>query len=184
MDCSLHIAHDERDLLQACKQGEEWAQRAIYEEYFSPMMNVLVRYTRSTDTARDLVHDGFIKVFRNIGSYKAGSSLHAWIKRIMINTAIDNIRKENKRRTDDIDEQHDVASMDVSVISRLSEQELLRLVQSLSPSYRAVFNLFVIEGYSHREISEVLGCTESTCRSNLVKARRILQSMVSKHLSS
>ena len=125
--------------------------KELYEQFYSPMMNVVLRYTRSQEEAKDLVHDGFIKVYKNIGNYRIGSSLYSWIKRIMINTAIDHIRREKRRRTDDVEEHRELSNSEVDVLSLISETELLKMVQSLSPSYRAVFNLYIIEGYSHRE---------------------------------
>ena len=127
------------------------------------------------DDALDILHEGFIKVFRNIGKYQPGTSLSAWIRRIMVNTAIDYYRKSVRRRTEDIEQAFQVHSGDPDAVSQCTEKEILAAVQELSPAYRAVFNLYVIEGYSHKEIADALHITESTSRSNLVKARTKLK---------
>jgi RNA polymerase sigma factor (sigma-70 family) len=146
------------------------------------MMGVCLRYSNNEDDALDILHEGFIKVFRNITKYQPGTSLSAWIRRIMVNTAIDFYRKNIRRRTEDLDQAYDIGSKDADAISQCTEKEILEAVQQLSPAYRAVFNLYVIEGYSHREIADILGVTESTSRSNLVKARMKLKALLSSRL--
>lgn len=178
MDVALSINYNERDLIHACVRKERWAQQVLYEEFFSPLMAICLRYTKNEDEAMDLLHESFIKIFRSIGKYKPGTSLGAWMRRITINTAIDYYRRNTRRRTEDIDNAFDVCSQDADAISQFSEQEILASVQKLSPAYRTVFNLYVIEGYSHKEIAKQLQITESTSRSNLVKARAKLQQMV------
>ena len=114
-------------------------------------------------------------MFRHISKYQQGTSLPAWIKRIMVNTAIDFYRKRKRRRTEDLDTAYSVKSNDPNAINHLTAEEILDCLQDLSPSYRSVFNLYIIEGYSHREIAEKLNISESTSRSNLVKARSKLR---------
>ncbi len=135
------------------------------------MMGVCLRYAGSREEALDLLHEGFIKVFQNITRYKAGTALPAWIRTIMVNTCIDHYRRTTRRRTEDLTEAHYLSNDDPDALSNLTEQEILTAVQELSPAYRAVFNLYVMEGYSHKEIADALQITESTSRSNLVKAR-------------
>lgn len=178
MSISITI-ENEKDFLKACIAGEEWAQRALYEKYYAEMYKVCLRYAKSDMEALDILHDGFIKVFRYIAKYKEGTSLTAWIKRIMINTSIDHYRKESRRRTEDIDQAYSVSSMDPNAIDVINEKEVLKALQQLPPSYRAVFNLYVIEGYSHKEIGEQLNITDSTSRSHLVKARKKLMVILS-----
>ena len=169
---------EEKDLIQACLSGERWAQKLLYEEFYSKMMGVCLRYSDSESEALDILHEGFIKVFNNIDKYETGTSLGAWIRRIMVNTAIDQYRKNSRRRTEDIEEAYHLSSDEADAISQYAEKEILRAVQSLSPSYRAVFNLYVIEGYSHREVAVMLEISESTSRSNLVKARAKLRQIL------
>lgn len=171
MDISINLQKEEGDYIQACIAGEKWAQRKIYEEHYSTMFSVCLRYAVDENEAMDIVHEGFIKVFRYLEKYQPGTSLTAWIRRIMINTSIDHYRKNSKKRTQDIETVYDMSSNEPDVVSQMSAEEILIALQSLTPSYRTVFNLYVVEGFSHKEIGKKLGITESTSRSNLVKAR-------------
>ncbi|MFN0013100.1 MAG: RNA polymerase sigma factor [Saprospiraceae bacterium] len=171
MDLAITLEHTEHNLITALTRQERWAQQQLYEQHYGKMMGVCLRYACSRDEALDLLHEGFIKVFQNISRYKPGTSLAAWIRTIMVNTCIDYYRKTIRRRTDDINEAYTLSADDPDALSSLSEQEILAAVHELSPAYRAVFNLYVVEGYSHREIADALDITESTSRSNLVKAR-------------
>ena len=165
----------EYDLVAALSRQERWAQQQLYEQYYGKMMGLCLRYAGSRDEALDLLHEGFIKVFQNIHRYKPGTSLPAWIRTIIVNTCIDYYRKAIRRRTEDINEAVYISNDEPDVLSNLTEKEILEAVQQLSPAYRAVFNLYVVEGYSHKEIGDALQITESTSRSNLVKARTKLQ---------
>ncbi|HMO40679.1 MAG TPA: RNA polymerase sigma factor [Saprospiraceae bacterium] len=182
MDIALNLQCEEQNLIKACVRQERWAQKLLYEEYYSKMMGVCLRYAGSEDEAQDLLHEGFIKVFNNIGKYQPGTSLSSWIRRIMVNTAIDGYRKNIRRRTEDIEHAQELSTHEADAISQCSEQEILEAIQQLSPAYRAVFNLYVIEGYSHKEIGDCLAITESTSRSNLVKARLKLKEILTSRL--
>ncbi|MCB0523337.1 MAG: RNA polymerase sigma factor [Saprospiraceae bacterium] len=175
MDFALNLERTEIDFVAALSRKERWAQQLLYEQHYGKMMGVCLRYAGSKDEALDLLHEGFIKAFQNIDRYKPGTSITAWIRTIMVNTCIDYYRRNIRRRTEDLDQVYSASSDDPDVLSNLTEQEILAAVQELSPAYRAVFNLYVIEGYSHKEIGESLNITESTSRSNLVKARLKLQ---------
>ena len=175
MDIALPYGYQEQDLITACIRKERWAQKMLYEEHYPKMMGVCLRYAGNQDEALDILHEGFIKVFKNLNKYEPGTSLYSWIRRIMVNTAIDYYRKMVRRRTEDIETAYHVSNSDTDALSQLSEQEILQAIQELSPAYRAVFNLYILEGYSHREIADLLEITESTSRSNLVKARLKLQ---------
>ncbi len=175
MDFSIALGQSEKDFIQACIAREKWALKVLYEEYYGSLLAVCMRYSNNSDEAVDILHEGFIKIFKNIGRYQVGTSLGAWMRRIMVNTAIDYYRRQNRRRTEDVDAAYDLATPGPNALQDLSEKEILKAIQELSPGYRAVFNLYVIEGYSHKEIAEMLDITESTSRSNLVKARLKLQ---------
>lgn len=179
MDIALHLQHEEKDLIKACIKKERWAQKLLYEDHYSKMMGICMRYANHEEDALDILHEGFIKVFNNIGKYQPGTSLTSWIRRIMVNTAIDYYRKSIRRRTEDIEQAFDLSTQDADAVSQCSEQEILDAIQQLSPAYRTVFNLYVIEGYSHKEIADLLEITESTSRSNLVKARMKLKDILS-----
>lgn len=178
MDLVLRLEFEERDLVQACIARERWAQQKLYEDYYGKMMSVCLRYANNEDDALDILHEGFIKVFKHIASYQPGTALQAWIRRIMVNTAIDYYRKNIRRRTEDLESAYDLDNKEADAISQCSEKDILLAITQLTPAYRTVFNLYVIEGFSHREIGEQLGITESTSRSNLVKARMKLQAIL------
>ncbi len=175
MDFALDLERTETDFVSALSRQERWAQQLLYEQHYGKMMGICLRYAGSRDEALDLLHEGFIKAFQNIKRYKPGTSISAWIRTIMVNTCIDYYRRNVRRRTEDLDTVYSANTDDPDALSNLTEQEILSAVQELSPAYRAVFNLYVVEGYSHKEIGEALDITESTSRSNLVKARIKLQ---------
>jgi RNA polymerase sigma-70 factor (ECF subfamily) len=175
MDIAINLHGQEHDYVEACIRKERWAQQRLYEDFYPKMMAVCLRYSTNSEDALDILHEGFIKVFKHIEKYKPGTSLVSWIRRIMVNTAIDFYRKKVRRRTDSLENAYQLSTSDPSAISLMTTAEILAALQLLSPAYRTVFNLYVIEGYSHREIGEMLGITESTSRSNLVKARSKLK---------
>jgi len=165
-------------LIAACLRDERWAQKELYESYYGKLLAVCIRYSNNYEDARDILNEGFVKVFRYLERYQVGTSLESWMKRIMINTSIDFYRKEIRHRSEDIDTAQYKVVDDKDVISNFTAQEILKSIQKLPPAYRAVFNLYAIEGYSHKEVAESLGITESTSRSNLVKARTKLKALL------
>jgi RNA polymerase sigma factor (sigma-70 family) len=182
MDFALYLQTKEGDLIKACIRKERWAQQLLYEEYYSSMMGVCLRYANNEEDALDILHEGFIKVFKHIARYQPGTSLNSWIRRIMVNTSIDYYRKSIRRRTEDLETAYELSAQDADAVSQCSEHQILEAVQQLSPAYRTVFNLYVIEGYSHKEIADMLAITESTSRSNLVKARLKLKEILMSRL--
>ena len=178
MDITLNLHRQEKDFITACIRKERWAQKKLYEDHYSQMMGVCLRYSNNREDALDILHEGFIKVFKNIAKYQPGTSITSWIRRIMVNTAIDFYRKNIRRRTEDLEQAYHLSSSQASMVSQCTEKEILAAVQTLSPAYRTVFNLYVIEGYSHKEIAQQLDITESTSRSNLVKARTKLKELL------
>jgi RNA polymerase sigma factor (sigma-70 family) len=179
MSLSISLEKQERDLVEACIARERWAQKQLYEDHYSTLMAVCQRYSGNQDDAMDILHEGFIKILTNISKYQPGTSLIAWMRRIMVNTAIDYYRMQTRRRTDDLETAFQVQSHEPDALSRLTVQEIILCIQQLSPAYRSVFNLYVVEGYSHKEIADMLDITESTSRSNLVKARTKLKDLLS-----
>ncbi|MBP8725760.1 MAG: sigma-70 family RNA polymerase sigma factor [Saprospiraceae bacterium] len=178
MSIALPLNPSEEELVQACVERQAWAQQRLYEVHYKAMMAVCLRYSNSADDAYDILHEGFLKVLLNMKSYEPGTLLTAWIRRIMVNTAIDYYRRESRRTTSDIDEARGLHCKVSSPIDQMAAEQILIAVQQLPPMYRAVFNMFAIEGYSHREIANHLGITESTSRSNLVKARTRLKELL------
>jgi RNA polymerase sigma-70 factor (ECF subfamily) len=178
MEIAWPTHYEEDDLIQACVRNERWAQQAMYEEYYGKMMGICLRYANGEEDALDILHEGFIKVFKNVSKFQPGTSVTAWMRRIMVNTAIDFYRKSIRRRTEDLDHATQLSNDDADAVSMCSQKEILEAIQQLTPAYRTVFNLYILEGYSHREIAELLNITESTSRSNLVKARLKLKEIL------
>jgi RNA polymerase sigma factor (sigma-70 family) len=179
-DLSQTAEEKEVLLIAACLREERWAQKLLYETYYGRLLTVCLRYSNNSEDARDILNEGFVKVFRFLDRYKVGTSLDSWMRRIMINTSIDFYRKEMRHRSDDLEAAEYKISEDTDIASNYAAQEILKAIQLLPPAYRAVFNLYAIEGYSHKEVAEALGITESTSRSNLVKARVKLKEMLNK----
>ncbi len=168
----------EKDLIKACLQGDRIAQRDIFNMYAGKMMAVCLRYSRHKQEAEDILQDSFVKVFTYMKDYEHVGSFEGWIRKIIINTAIKNNTKKSVSHEDIGLENVKEDSAGPEIFSLLSEEELVKLISSLPDGYKMVFNLFAIEGYTHKEISELLNIEESTSRSQLVKARRILQDKV------
>lgn len=155
-------------------------QQEVFRRYASKMMGVCLRYARHQMEAEDLLQDAFIKVYNNISKFEYKGSFEGWIRRIVVNTALKNYSKKSFTYEQIGVEEQPESSAPPEVYAHLHEEELLKLVADLPDGYRVVFNLYAIEGYSHKEISEMLGCQESTSRSQLVKARKLLQSQILK----
>lgn len=163
-------------LIQGCKRNDRESQRLLYQHYYSYALSICLRYCHSAEEAKEVVNDGFLKVFGKINQYRMDTSFKAWLRRIMINASIDLFRKEQRHYTMSSMNDHGVVQVTGNgVFDELSYLELIKMIQSLSPGYRAVFNLYVIDGYTHREIGEMLGISEGTSKSNLLKARERLK---------
>ena len=170
---------DEAWVIEECRKGNPKAQRSLYE-YFAPrMMGVCIRYAGNRDAAGDLLQDGFVKVFTRLNEYTASGSLEGWVRRIFINCALEKIRKE-RIFSKVIEGEIDIEDTIPSVLETLTEMEMLQMIRQLPEGYRAVFNLFAIEGFSHKEIGEMLHITEGTSRSQYARARQSLQEMIKK----
>ncbi len=168
----------EKDLIEQCLRGERSSQKELFELYAPKMMHVCLRYARYNAEAQDFMQEGFVRVFKYLSQYNFEGSFEGWIRRIMINTALKNLKKKSVSHEFPGLDNYKERSVDPTIFSKLSEQELLKLISELPNGYKIVFNLFAIEGYSHKEIGEQLGIGESTSRSQLVKARRLLQTKI------
>jgi RNA polymerase sigma-70 factor (ECF subfamily) len=168
----------EIELLKGCLSGDRKSQEAVFNIYAPRMMSVCLRYARHRQEAEDILQDGFVKMFTSLHQYEGQGSFEGWIRRIMINTALRYIQKMSRSHEDIGIEYLPEESLGPDIFERLSEEELLNLIAMLPDGYRIVFNLFAIEGYSHKEISDILNIEEATSRSQLSKARRILQAKV------
>jgi RNA polymerase sigma factor (sigma-70 family) len=165
----------ERELVEGCQREDRRCQETLYGRYSRRMYAVCLRYARHQLEAQDLMQEGFIRVFDKLHAFRMEGSLEGWIRRIMVHTCINHYRKkafQNERFGMEHVPDEAVAPM---AIDHLGQEELLKLVSALPDGYRMVFNLFAIEGFDHAEIAEMIGCAESTSRSQLAKARRMLQ---------
>ena len=170
---------NEAQLIAGCLNGDRKAQRELYDSYSRKMMGVCLRYTSDRETARDLLQEGFIKIFTSMRSYAGTGSLEGWMRMIFVNGALEYLRKTDiLRNSTDIGTINEQSGEDENVISRLSAEELMNLISKLPDGFRTVFNLYAIEGYSHKEIAEMLHITESTSRSQYVRARQWLQEQI------
>lgn len=173
----------ENEILQGCLEQDRQCQKALYDKYSSAMYIICLRYARHELEAQDLLQEGFIKVFDKIDTYRGEGTLGSWIKTIIIRTAIKNYHSSHYQQEKLGVEEYNKKQVDASAVSRMSEKEILDTIEKLPDGYRTVFNMHVIEGYKHKEIAEMLGIGESTSRSQLVKAKRMLRSYLS-HLQA
>ncbi|RBL93494.1 RNA polymerase sigma factor [Chitinophaga flava] len=166
------------DLITGCCNKERSSQELLYRKFFGYALSICMRYVPNRDEALEIMNDGFLKVFQRINTFDSGRPFKAWLSKVMVNTAIDFLRSRKKLVfTDSIEQLNDLWKDD-KVIDKLSYDELLMHVQSLSPAYRTVFNLYVIEGYQHHEIAVMLGISIGTSKSNLFKAKKVLQGKI------
>ncbi len=167
------------ELVYGCIQKDPAAQECLYKTFSGRMLGLCSRYTDSTEEAEDIMQEGFIKIFGKIESFRNQGSLEGWMKRIMINTALDAFRKnKNFRYSIDIETIEYTAETHQHVVESLGAKDLLKLIKTLPKGFRTVFNLYAIEGYAHKEIGEMLGITESTSKSQYSRARVHLQKLL------
>ncbi|MDD3320160.1 MAG: sigma-70 family RNA polymerase sigma factor [Paludibacter sp.] len=171
---------DEQQLIAGCRDGKPKAQKAIYELYAPAMMSVCYRYVNDMETAKDLLQDGFIKLFTKIDSFSGTGAFGGWVRRIFVTTSLEFLRQTNALKlSTSIDEfEYFIENEDVSTLDKISADDIMKCISQLSDGYRTVFNLYAIEGYSHAEIAEMLNINEVTSRSQFMRARKILQKSV------
>lgn len=170
---------DDITLVSECAKGSSKAQRALFDKFAPKMLAVCSRYMKQTDEAEDVLQDAFVKIFQKIGEFKMEGSLEGWIRRIMVNTALDAIRK-NKKMLGDIaidDVSYKVSFHDFG-FENMDVAHLLKLIHEMPDGYRVVFNMFAIEGYSHKEIADTLGVSENTSKSQYSRARAFLRNQL------
>ena len=168
----------ESDLLQGCLSGNRRMQEELYRRFSPRMYAVCLRYAGKAEEAEDILQEGFIKVFRKMDSYRGDGSFEGWMRRIFVNTAIEHFRSKRYLMPVTEREENTIEGKYTSVLDDLGAKDILALVQELSPGYRTVFNMYVVEGYTHREIADMLGISEGTSKSQLSRAKVILQDMV------
>jgi RNA polymerase sigma-70 factor (ECF subfamily) len=175
-----------QEIVDGCIRGKRKFQKRLFEKYYGKMMAICYRYAKDSDEAQDMVQNGFIKVFKKLDVYNFEGSLEGWIRRIMVNTAIDQIRKnkrnpfliEDEDRVQNIEEDVPFSTEEDEFYSKLKAKTAIKAISELSPAYRMVFNMYVIEGFTHKEIADYLGISEGTSKSNLAKAKQKLRAQL------
>jgi RNA polymerase sigma factor (sigma-70 family) len=167
---------DEYILVKDCLKGKTAAQKQLYELFAGPMLNVCYRYTKSTADAEDVLQEAFVRVFFNLHQYGFRGELGAWIRRIMVTTAINYLKRNARYQTELIfpDEHLHAVDNDASPELKMEAKELADMIRQLPPGYQTIFNLYAIEGYNHTEIGRLLGIQEGTSRSQYARARALL----------
>jgi RNA polymerase sigma factor (sigma-70 family) len=172
----------DQELVQGVLRGSPPHQLALYRQYNVPMFRILLRYARDRAEAEDMMQDAFIRVYRDMSQFRGEGALGGWIRRIMINTALSHLRKQKDflRDTGDFAPFENLFRTEEDTPSNMDAQSLMKTLQQLPPGYRAVFNLYAVEGFSHEEIAEQLGISIGTSKSQLFKAREYLKKIVDK----
>lgn len=172
---------DNEQLIVDCVNGNARAQKMLYEKFGPKLFAVCHRYASSYEESQDILQDGFVKIFEKLSTYKGEGSFEGWMRRIIVNTALDTIRKNQKLKFNiDVDIVSNHLATDQSILGELAAQDLLKILQKIPMGYRTIFNLYVIEGFSHKEIAEQLDITISTSKSQFSRARALLREILDK----
>jgi RNA polymerase sigma factor (sigma-70 family) len=180
LERNLNIS--EIDLIHGCREGNRRMQEELYRRFSPRMYAVCLRYAGNAEEAEDILQEGFIKIFKKLDSFRSEGSFEGWVRRIFVNTAIEHFRRKRYLLPVTEKEENTVEGKYISVLDELAEKDILALVTELSPGYRTVFNMYVVEGYTHKEIADMLGISEGTSKSQLSRAKVILQDMVKKFI--
>ena len=171
----------DEELIEGCLEGNRVAQKTLYDRYSSKMMGVCMRYANNYDDACDVLQEGFIKIFEKLGSYKKHGSFEGWIRRIFVNTALDHIRKtKNLKQMLEVDSVEYMLPQADGIVSSLAAEDLMKILGEIPVGYRTVFNMYAIEGYSHKEIAKELGISVNTSKSQYSRAKGFLREIVEK----
>jgi RNA polymerase sigma-70 factor (ECF subfamily) len=170
----------EEEIVKGCLRGDAGSQKALYEQHAGRMMSLCLRYMGSRQEAEDVFQEGFVRVFEKLHQFSGTGNLGGWIRMVIVNTALVQLRKNRKMNYDDSLEANEQSNAgDPEVLSAISHAELMALIGSMPSGYRTVFNLFAVEGYGHKEISEMLGISENTSKTQFLKARNFLSKKLS-----
>lgn len=167
-------------LLSGCEKNDRKSQKLLYKQFYGYAMSICFRYTHNEDDAMEVLNDAFMKVFTRIKQFDKSRSFKSWFRRILINTAIDHLKREMNYQNQLNIEDYEIKGHEWQADEHLMNEDLVQLIQKLSPAYRTVFNLFVIDGYSHEDISKMMQISVGTSKSNLAKARMKLREMLLK----
>jgi len=169
-----------KNIIASCRQGNEQAQHQLYKELYSYGMSICMRYAAQRDEAKEMLNDGFLKIFTKLDYYDEDLPFRPWFKVVVVNTAIDYQRRKKDFYADDFENTRTELIDDFNIEEQLVYEDLMKVVQQLPSAYRTVFNLYVVEGYKHHEIAEKLNISVGTSKSNLSKAKRNLRELVEK----
>jgi len=158
-------------------------QEILYKRFSPKMYGVCLRYSGNVEDANDLLQEGFIKIFKNLQKFRGEGSFEGWIRRIFVNTSIEHFRKKVKLYNVSEVQENTIEDFELNVLDSMAEKDIIFLVNELSPGYKAVFNMHVIEGYSHKEIAHILGITEGTSKSQLARAKGVLKKSLEKRIN-
>lgn len=178
MSSIIYQGNTEEQIREGCAKGDRKFQQMLYNMFSAKMFSVCLRYANEYNSAQDLLQEGFIKVYRNIEKFRGEGSFEGWVRRIFVNTAIEHYRKQVNLYALHDSEAKGYEYYEGNALETLKHQDILRLIQTLSDGYRTVFNLYVIEGFSHKEIGEMMNISEGTSKSQLARARYLLQKMI------
>jgi RNA polymerase sigma factor (sigma-70 family) len=172
----------DQELVSGVLRGSPAHQTALYQQYSVPMFRVVLRFAKDRSEAEDILQDGFVRVYRDMNQFRSEGALGGWIRRIMVNTALSHLRRQKDflRDTGDFTPYENRLRTDEDFAAALDAEKLMQYLQKLPPGYRAVFNLYAIDGFSHEEIAEQLGISIGTSKSQLFKARDYLKRMLHK----
>ena len=173
----------EIDLIDGCIHGNRQMQEILYHKFSSKMYGVCLRYSGNAEDANDLLQEGFIKVYNNLKKFRGEGSFEGWMRRIFVNTSIEHFRKKVKLHNVGEVQENTIEDFDLNILDTLAEKDILTLVHELSPGYKTIFNMHVVEGYSHKEIADMLGITEGTSKSQLARAKGVLKKSLEKRLN-
>lgn len=165
-------------ILKGCRKNDRGSQKLLYERFYGYAMSICLRYADNRDEASAILNDGFMKIFSGMKQFDLSRPLKPWLRKIMVNTAINHYREKQRQVHAEEMEQAERESEVENIISGISYQEIIEMLQKLPPAYRTVFNLYAIEGYKHEEIAKMLSITVGTSKSNLFKAKEHLRKIL------
>ena len=174
---SNHLPN-EHDLIEGCLLGNPIMQKKLYDQYAPKMFGICLRYAANSEDAKDILQDGFVKVFVNLGKFKGTGSFEGWMRRIFVNTAIEHYRKKNQLHAISENQEENISNQELSALEALEADDIIRLISELPKGYRTVFNLFAVEGYSHKEIATMMNISEGTSKSQYARAKAWLQEKI------
>ncbi|HLP49580.1 MAG TPA: RNA polymerase sigma factor [Chitinophagales bacterium] len=178
MSSIVFQGNTEEQIRQGCAQGDRRFQEMLYNMFSAKMFAVCLRYANEYNSAQDLLQEGFVKVFKNIEKFRGEGSFEGWVRRIFVNTAIEHYRKQVNLYALHDSEARGYEYYEENALETLKQEDIMRMIQKLSDGYRTVFNLYVVEGFSHKEIGDMMGISEGTSKSQLARARYLLQKMI------